>query len=133
MTVVFPVLQLSDDSITGFLDEDSFRRALALTTDKAIKAGFFKKARLIDANLVDHRVEQLELAGRSGLLGWMERGREIKQLKLASEGQLDLDQVKDRVVHILQNSSFWAENDDVPAMIERVRATKTFAELVAMF
>jgi hypothetical protein len=91
--LAFPILQVSGDSITGFRDEPAFRRALALTTDKAINAGFFRKARLIDAQLADHRVQLFELEGRTGLLGWMKRGRNIKALELTRSGELKLGKV----------------------------------------
>lgn len=131
--VVFPVLQVSDDSISSFRDEESFRRAVGMTTDKAIKAGFFEKARLIDANLVDYRVVQLELAGKAGLFGWMQRGREIKELKLATEGELELTEVQALVANTIRNSSFWAESEDAEAVISEVEAAKTFSDVTALF
>lgn len=129
----FPVLQVSDDSISCFRDEESLRRAVGMTTDKAIKAGFFEKARLIDANLVDYRVVQLELVGKASVFGWMQRGREIKELKLAAEGALELSDVQALVANVIKTSSFWAENEDAEAVISEVQAAKTFSEVTALF
>jgi hypothetical protein len=133
MTLTFPVIQVSGDSITTFHDEGAFRQAVSLTTDKAINAGFFKTARLLDSNLVEHRIEQLELSGTAGLLGWMKRGREIKVMKIAAHGELDLPHVKSLLSTTIKSSTFWAENEDVDAIVREVEAAQTFAALAALF
>jgi hypothetical protein len=133
MALTFPVIQVSADSISTFHDEESFRQAVSLTTDKAINAGFFKKARWFDSNLVEHRIEQLELSGTASLLGWMKRGREIKVMKIAAQGGLDLPQVKTLLSTTIKSSTFWAENEDVDAIVRDVEAAQTFAALAALF
>jgi hypothetical protein len=133
MVLTFPIIQVSADSISAFHDEDGFHRAVSLTTDKAINAGFFKKARLFDSNLIEHRIEQLELSGKAGLLGWMKRGREIKVMKIAAQGGVEVLHVKTLLSDTIKNSTFWAENEDVDTIVRDVEAAQTFAMLAALF
>jgi hypothetical protein len=133
MTIAFPILQLSNDSIAGFRDEASFRHAVSLTTDKAIRAGFFEKVRLIDSNLVDYRVRKLELTGKSGFFSWMKQGREIAALDLTLENQLDLSELKALLSGAIKGSAFWAENEDVDEVLCDIEGADSFSSLLAIF
>lgn len=133
MNLSFPVIQVSDDSITTFRDDETFRRALSLTTDNAMRAGFFERARLFDASLVEYRLRQLELGKKSGLFGWMTSGREIKVLEMATGRKLEFLEVKALIANTVRNSVFWSENEDVEALERKIEAALTFLALAELF
>jgi len=131
--LAFPILQVSGDSIMSFQDERAFFTMLCLATDKAIKAGFFREARLIDANLVEHQIQRLELVGRSSLFDWLRRGREIKALEISSGSPISFDRVKASIGDIIKSSSFWSENEDAGLLLNQVQAADDFSVLVKLF
>lgn len=133
MAVVFPILQVSDGSISSFADEAAFRRAVALSTDKAIDDGFFERARVIDAAWVEHRFARLELVGKSSFFGWMRRGREIESLELERVGEHDLLGVKALIADAIKVSELWSESGDAAEVLGAVEAAASFDELVAVF
>lgn len=130
--IAFPVLQVSGDSIASFPDESAFRRAVGLTTDKAIADGFFKRARLIDASLVEHRVKSLRLAA-SGLLGWMQRARRIETLDIERVGELDLAGVKALIARAIRTSALWSESGEAAEVLDAVERAGGVDEIAALF
>lgn len=133
MAVVFPILQVSDDSISSFADEAAFRRAVALSTDKAIDDGFFERVRVIDAALVEHRFARLELVGKSSFFGWMRRSREIESLELERVGEHDLLGVKALIADAITVSELGSQSGGAAEVLGAVEAAASFDELVAVF
>jgi hypothetical protein len=117
----------------SFRDEFAFRKALCLATDKAITSGFFAEAQLIDASLVAYRIRRFELVGSSGLLGWLKQERTIGSLEIEPFNELDLDHLKATIVSIIKTSSFWAENEDIEALIDQVQSARTFPNVIDLF
>ena len=117
----------------GFRDEVAFHWALSLATDKAIKEGFFRDARLIDSNLIEYQIQRLELVGKSSLLGWLRRGRDIRVLEVSSGSSTSFDRVKASISDIIERSSFWSENEDVETLIGQIQSARTFPALVDLF
>ncbi|MBL8611901.1 MAG: hypothetical protein JNL38_31450 [Myxococcales bacterium] len=133
MAVVFPILEVSNDSISSFADEAAFRRAVALSTDKAIDDGFFERVRVIDAALVEHRFARLELVGKSSFFGWMRRSREIESLELERVGEHDLLGVKALIADAITVSELGSQSGGAAEVLGAVEAAASFDELVAVF
>ncbi len=126
--LVFPILLVSD-GVSVFAEPEAFERHISLVTDKAIRDGFLRNARIVGADGTVLFIHRLVL-GKAPLLGWL-KPRTIGELAMrVVHESVEVDLVRSWVVDAIEGlRDILSNNCDVDAVLARVRAARDLAAI----
>lgn len=134
MGPVFPIVRISAQSVSVFRTEESLRRRLSFATDKAINDGVFERAAVIDSCLSEYRFKAFQLAGSTGIFGWLKRARKIERLALEHTTDTTLSGLKARVrAAISSDEEFWSENFELDDLYRQIDAANSVDSVMSLF
>lgn len=101
----YPCLLISGCTLLVLDFEAALQRVVGLSTDKAIREGFYRRAVIVDADLRLFRFGEVRLRGKFRLGGWMRSERAVERCELLDAGKIHLDEAKSKVLASIEGAS----------------------------